>query len=337
MVPLCSAQQAANSTDRIVELKKAVEADPGNRTKIIELANLYYDTKDWTQAEDWYNEALKIDDEDTDVLTDLGTVQRYRGEPNESLATLDRAIAVDPLHWQAHYNKCVVLIYDLKRPSEAAESLKVLESMKSEHPDIPDLTNLQDAVSASLMSTAVEANPELEKAARELIRHQIPDDFLEEVYRQGAKQCDMAAENAIQPSIGRAITDTERSRLVIICYNIMKDALPYSVVEDMLYPIVAKHLTAADLKAVNAFLETPAGQKLSSLQAAFTREGQTAGEELGRRLSNEKWGKRMQQDLKTQFPQWFPDEAAQSAHDTDAATDESTVVPDGAAKPPQPQ
>ena len=115
VVPLCSAQETANSADKIIGLRNAVNSDPGNRAKIVELANIYYDTKDWAQAEEWYNKALEIDDQDADVLTDLGTVQRYRGEISESLATLNHAIAVDPLHWQAHYNKCVVLVYDLKR------------------------------------------------------------------------------------------------------------------------------------------------------------------------------------------------------------------------------
>lgn len=49
-------------------------------------------------------------------------------------------------------------------------------------------------------------------------------------------------------------------------------------------PIYQKYLTAEDVAAINAFYQTPAGQKLVDVQGPIMEESYQAGEEWGRQI-----------------------------------------------------
>lgn len=306
----CVAQQQPGSADKISALSAELEKDPNDRAKVVELGNAYFDSKDWALAEKWYTKALEIDDQDANVLTDLGTVQRNLGQFEEALASFEKALVVDPNHWQTLYNKCLVLIFDLGRASEAGPVLDALGALRNDHPEIPDLTKMKAAVGDSQPVEGPGFSPELEQAARRFVAYQIPEDYLDELYQQGAKASAVAIENSVQPTIGRAVTESERSRLFILCYNFMKEAMPLSVMQDVLWPVIAKHFSLDDLRAINAFLGTPTGQKLIAAQAEIMRESETAGEQLGQRLASQESGQRLRAELKRQFPDWYPEQPA---------------------------
>jgi len=60
---------------------------------------------------------------------------------------------------------------------------------------------------------------------------------------------------------------------------------------ELIVPLYDKYYTLEDLKAINAFYESPAGQKVLSTLPQITQEsmkiGQAWGEEVGRRLERE--------------------------------------------------
>ncbi len=298
---------AVAGQDRVEELMAAVASNPADRAAAVELGNHFFDAGDWTQAKEWYLRALELDAEDPNVLTDLAVCQNELGEPLLALRTLDRALAVEPGHWQALHNKAVVLLA-LDRRAEAAEVLGDLEALREDHPDIPDLAGLRARAQAlPVPGSETPISPELENAARAFIRIQVPEDFLEEVYQQSAQAAAMAVENQIQPAIGRAVTESEHSRLIMVLHTQMKELLPYSVLEDLMFPIVAKYLTLEDLRELNAFFNSDVGRKYTSIQAVLARESRIAGELLGQRMADGEWGQRLGRELKRQFPQWFPD------------------------------
>lgn len=53
----------------------------------------------------------------------------------------------------------------------------------------------------------------------------------------------------------------------------------------MMSPIYQKHLTEADLKAVIAFYETPAGKKFAEKTPLITQESMVIGQEWGKQIS----------------------------------------------------
>lgn len=315
-------QQVQPNTALVGDLEAILEADPENRSAMVKLGNHFFDTEDWKQAKTWYRRALELDPEDPNVLTDLAVAQRQLGEPWLSLDTLSKALALNPRQWQALYNKAVVLGFDLDRKQEALEVVAALENLRSEFPDMPDLNPLRVEFETKDPASAKHSPVDLEAAARTLIRHQVRPETLEEMYQQTTPLMVMMIENSIQTNIGRPITDLERFRLTVFCNQWIRELFTFPAMEDLLVPIVVSHLTLEDLEEINAFLSTPVGQKLSSIQAAIMREGQAAGERFGEQLADSDRAAEISEELKRQFPQWFSVDASRSVQPASATNRE---------------
>lgn len=54
---------------------------------------------------------------------------------------------------------------------------------------------------------------------------------------------------------------------------------------DLLIPIYQKHLTQSDIKAMNAFYDTPTGKKLMKVQPAIVQESMLVGQQWGQELA----------------------------------------------------
>ena len=97
----------------ILSLEQAVAADPNNAEAWTQLGHIYFDTSNFPKAIRAYNKSLELRPDDPNVLTDLGVMYRRNGEPQKAIESFDRAIAINPNHEQAHFNKGIVLRYDL--------------------------------------------------------------------------------------------------------------------------------------------------------------------------------------------------------------------------------
>ena len=131
------------------ELEGLLARTPNDPRLMVGLGNLYFDAGRWTEARMWYERAIEIEGGDPNVLTDLAVVYRNLRQPERSLALLDQAIGIDPGHWQAVYNKVVVLHFDLHRHDEAAAALARLKEIKASNPEVPDLSAIEAEVMGS--------------------------------------------------------------------------------------------------------------------------------------------------------------------------------------------
>lgn len=120
-VPIDTATQR-----RIDELARQVASNPGDRESFVQLGNLYFDTNQPRLAIQAYEAALRIRDDDANVLTDLGIMYRHEGQYEKALEVFGKASAVDPKHRNALFNTGIVLAYDLNRPAEAVAAWKNL-------------------------------------------------------------------------------------------------------------------------------------------------------------------------------------------------------------------
>jgi len=134
---------------QVGELRRLLEANPGDVRLMVSIGNLYFDAENWPQARIWYERALESEPGDPDVLTDLAVVYRNLQQPERALELLDRAVEIRSDHWQAWYNRVVVLHFDLHRHEAAAEALGRLETLAESDPSIPDLTPLRREVVGS--------------------------------------------------------------------------------------------------------------------------------------------------------------------------------------------
>ncbi|PKN15755.1 MAG: hypothetical protein CVU68_13545, partial [Deltaproteobacteria bacterium HGW-Deltaproteobacteria-3] len=76
-----------------------------------------------------YSKSLALAPNNADVLTDLGVMYRRAGNPQQAIASFDRAIQVNAKHETARFNKGIVLLYDLKDQSGAIDAWQELISL----------------------------------------------------------------------------------------------------------------------------------------------------------------------------------------------------------------
>jgi len=130
--------------DRQVKaLMTMLESEPNNVEAMTALGNLYFDHSMWKEAQRWYLKSLEAKPGDANVMTDYAVVLRNLGKGQEALSLLDKVLAKDPAHWQALYNKIIVLNFDLHQHDQALQALGELEKMRSSNPEIPDLAPLR--------------------------------------------------------------------------------------------------------------------------------------------------------------------------------------------------
>lgn len=115
-----------------------------------ELARATGQQNHWNEARGWYEQAMNQGrGDDVNVLTDLAVVMRNLQQYERSLELLDRAIAVEPDHWQAWFNKVIILNFDLHDHEAAREAFRRLESLAADNPQIPDLSRIEQEVMGS--------------------------------------------------------------------------------------------------------------------------------------------------------------------------------------------
>ena len=129
---------------QIQELRDYVNKNPNDADAVRKLADLNFDIRNWSRAQELYGHYLTLRPNDPDVLTDLGIAFRESKQFDEALERFRQAKKVAPEHWQSLYNEVVVLAFDLKRHDEAQ---RVLEDLQRMQPNNPEVAKLATAVS----------------------------------------------------------------------------------------------------------------------------------------------------------------------------------------------
>ncbi len=110
----------------VEQARSAVEKDPRDAAAWAHLGNLYFDEQHIEEAVEAYEKSLALRPGDPDVLTDLGTMYRALGKPEEALLRFDAAIAARADHRNARFNRGLILALDLGRPADGVAAWKEL-------------------------------------------------------------------------------------------------------------------------------------------------------------------------------------------------------------------
>ncbi len=102
-------------------------------------ADQLFDAEKWPEARDAYIRYLESHPKDVNARADLGVCYRNLGQMQNALKELDRALAIQPEHWQSLYNKVIVLGFDLGKKPEAGKVLAKLQALQPENPDVQKL------------------------------------------------------------------------------------------------------------------------------------------------------------------------------------------------------
>jgi cytochrome c-type biogenesis protein CcmH/NrfG len=106
---------------RVKALQSVADREPKNAGPRVELGNLYFDAERYSDAANWYAEALKLSPSDVEVSTDLGVAYYYTNQPDRALAQFDQSLKLDPRHAKTILNVGVVKAF-AKQDLEGAEA-----------------------------------------------------------------------------------------------------------------------------------------------------------------------------------------------------------------------
>ena len=128
--------------NNLAEIRNLLAQNPGEASLLVAMGNIYFDAQRWEEARLSYEEAIETIPEDVNVLTDLAVVYRNIGQPERALEILAEVIEIAPEHWQAVYNRVIVLHFDLHHHDQAVQALEALEQLAQSNSQIPDLSGM---------------------------------------------------------------------------------------------------------------------------------------------------------------------------------------------------
>ena len=99
-------RQAADT--QAAPLLEQLKGDPANASLLAQLGNIYYDSKQYTAAIDYYERALKLQPANSSVRTDLGTAYWYNGDADGAIMQFNKALTYEPNKADTLFNLGVV-------------------------------------------------------------------------------------------------------------------------------------------------------------------------------------------------------------------------------------
>ena len=136
---------------RLKTLIAAAGSAPTDPAPRVQLGNLYFDAERYTDAVQWYEDALRLQPKDANVSTDLGVAYYYVNQPDKAIEQFERSLKIDPAHTKTMLNMGIVKAFgkqDLAGASaawqqviatapnspEAGAARKALEGLQQAHP-----------------------------------------------------------------------------------------------------------------------------------------------------------------------------------------------------------
>ena len=118
----------------IAEYRSNLAEDPHNLAALIGLANALYDSSQWREAIEYYEQALQLNPHNADTITDMGTCYRNLGMPDRAIAAYERSLRIEPAHANTLFNLGVVYGHDKKDYAKAIAAWDQLLRTAPNHP-----------------------------------------------------------------------------------------------------------------------------------------------------------------------------------------------------------
>jgi tetratricopeptide (TPR) repeat protein len=117
-------QTGAPMEQIIAAYQKAAEIDRTSAGALVNLGTVYFNARNWREAERHYRKALEVDAEYALAHFNLGNLFDERGNRNEALSHYQAALQIHPSYADAHYN--VALLYQsIGQPLKAVRHWKL--------------------------------------------------------------------------------------------------------------------------------------------------------------------------------------------------------------------
>lgn len=121
-------QAGAPVEEVIAAYQKAAEIDPTSAGALVNLGTVYFNARDWRQAEQFYRKAVDVDPNYALAHFNLGNLYDERGDRSSALDHYLAAINIHPRYADAHYN--IALLYQaMGQPLKAVRHWKAYLTM----------------------------------------------------------------------------------------------------------------------------------------------------------------------------------------------------------------
>jgi cytochrome c-type biogenesis protein CcmH/NrfG len=142
--PQLTAEQRKAMVDQAVApLLATLKTSPDDFNTITQVANLYYDGRQYPDAVKYYQLAVKIQPANPDVLTDLGTSLWFLGDPDGAIAEFQKALTYRPDHPGTLFNLGVVRWEGKGDPKGAVEAW---QELLRRNPNYPQKQEVQEYI-----------------------------------------------------------------------------------------------------------------------------------------------------------------------------------------------
>ena len=132
-----------NALSQIESYKEILRKDPGNLQALINIGNLYFDTRQDLLAIEHYQKALALDPRNANVRTDMAICFRRSGNPDKAIEELKKTISIDPRHAQSRYNLGIILIHD---KGDVEGGIRAWEALLENVPNYPYRDSLKGEI-----------------------------------------------------------------------------------------------------------------------------------------------------------------------------------------------
>ena len=127
-------QQKAMVDAAVAPLLATLKNNPDDFDSLVQVANLYYDGRQYPEAVKYYRLAVKGQPTNADLLTDLGTSLWYTGDADGAIAEFQTALKYRPDHPGTLFNLGVVRWQGKLDPKGAVETWEQLLKLNPNYP-----------------------------------------------------------------------------------------------------------------------------------------------------------------------------------------------------------
>jgi cytochrome c-type biogenesis protein CcmH/NrfG len=132
--PVTPEQQKAMVDQAVAPLLATLKTSSNDFNTIVQLANLYYDGRQYPEAVKYYQLALRSQPTNADLLTDLGTSIWYMGDADGAITELQTALKYRPDHPGTLFNLGVVRWQGKLDPQGAVQAWQELLKLNPNYP-----------------------------------------------------------------------------------------------------------------------------------------------------------------------------------------------------------
>jgi cytochrome c-type biogenesis protein CcmH/NrfG len=128
-------QQKATVDQAVAPLLATLKNNPDDFNSLIQVANIYFDGRQYPEAITYYRRAAKGQPTNSDVLTDLGTAIWYTGDADGAITEFQTALKYRPDHPGTLFNLGIVRWQGKLDPKGAVEAWEQLLKLNPNYPE----------------------------------------------------------------------------------------------------------------------------------------------------------------------------------------------------------